>query len=185
MEEDNRVVIALRGEGDTWVTTIIVTELDALRIRNLRPSTRSTQQIELPSVDGYARVEGETLELVFKDGASQDMISAPFVYARDVIDRAIEEERTRVAAERRSAAAWQRIWEWAAERSEDARWLRIEIGERVDATLLMNESEHIAVSLSDSSVAIASVANEDAIPPIGSRITLERDATGDMILSSQ
>lgn len=37
--EDLKIVIALRDEDESWTTTIVVTEVDALRIRNLRPFT--------------------------------------------------------------------------------------------------------------------------------------------------
>lgn len=181
--ESINVVIGLRDDEETWVTTIIVSEEDALRIRNLRPSTRSGPQIDLPSVDGYARLEGDTLKLIYTSKGSQRTISVPFIHAQGVIDHAIETEVARVTAKRRSALGWDRIWEWASGQSSDARSFRPEPGERADALLLKNEAEHIGVALQDGSIAIVSVANADAIPPTGSSVKLELDDTGDVVIS--
>lgn len=183
--EDLKIVIALQGEDETWTTTITVTELDALRIRNLRPFTRSGPRIDLPSVAGFAQVKGETLTLSYKDGRTQQMISAPFLYARDIIDEAIERERSRAAAEQRSAVGWKQIWNWVDKCSTDAQWFKPAEGEQVRATLMMYAEEHIAVQLHDGTLAVTSVANQEAIPPIGSSINLERDGSGDTILSTQ
>ncbi|WP_322041476.1 hypothetical protein [Burkholderia diffusa] len=182
--EDLRIVIALRDEDETWTTTIAVTELDALRIRNLRPFTPSGPQIDLPSVAGFAQVKGDTLKISYKSGQAHGTISTPFLPARDVIDDAIERERNRAAAERRSAAGWKRIWDWVEEHSTDAQWFKPAEGEQVRATLLMSAEEHIAVQLDDGTLAVTSVANHEAMPPIGSRISLELDGTSDTILST-
>lgn len=182
--EDLKIVIALRDEDESWTTTIVVTEVDALRIRNLRPFTPSGPQINLPSVAGFAQVKGETLKLSYKSGQAHGTISTPFLSARDVIDDAIERERNRAAAERRSAAGWKRIWDWVDERSTDAQWFKPAEGEQVRATLVMSAEEHIAIQLDDGTLAVASVANQEAIPPIGSSINLERDGSGDTILST-
>ncbi|WP_175957853.1 hypothetical protein [Burkholderia sp. BCC0405] len=182
--EDLSIVIALRDEDESWTTTIVVTEVDALRIRNLRPFTPAGPRIDLPSVAGFAQVKGETLKLAFKNREGQRMISMPFLPARDVIDDAIERERNRAAAERRSAAGWKRIWDWMEERSTGAQWFKPPEGEQVHATLLMSAEEHIAIQLDDGTLAVASVANQEAIPPIGSSINLERDGSGDTILST-
>ncbi|MCW3662990.1 hypothetical protein K6L27_32755 [Burkholderia cenocepacia] len=182
--EDLKVVIALRDEDETWTTTIMVTELEALRIRNLRPFTPSGPLIDLPSVSGFAQVKGDTLKISYKSGQAHGTISTPFLPARDVIDDAIERERNRAAAERRSAAGWQRIWDWMDERSTGAQWFKPPEGEQVHATLLMTAEEHIAIQLDDGTLAVASVANQKAIPPIGSSINLERDGSGDTILST-
>ncbi|MCO1348065.1 hypothetical protein L0Z31_11325 (plasmid) [Burkholderia vietnamiensis] len=181
--EDINVVIGLRDDEETWVTTISVSEQDALRIRNLRPSTRSGPQIDLPSVDGYARLEGDTLKLIYTSKGSQRTISVPFTHAQAVIDRAIEMEVARVTAERRSALGWKRIWEWASAHSSEARSFRPEPGEPAEVLLLKNEAEHIGVALQDGSIAIVSVANADAIPPTGSSVKLELDETGDVVIS--
>ena len=77
--EDVNVVIGLRDDEETCVTTVIVSEEDALRIRDLRPSTRSGPQIDLPSVDGYARLEGDTLKLIYARKGSQPTISVLFI----------------------------------------------------------------------------------------------------------
>ncbi|MFG6962230.1 hypothetical protein ACGYTZ_15610 [Burkholderia pseudomallei] len=181
--EDINVVIGLRGDEETWVTTIIMSEEDALRIRNLRPSTRLGPQIDLPSVDGYARLEGDTLKLIYTSKGSQRAISVPFIHAQGVIDRAIEMEVARVTAERRSAVGWERIWNWASAQSSEVRSFRPEPGERAEALLLKYEAEHIGVALQDGSTAIVSVANADAIPPTGSSVKLELDETGDVVIS--
>ncbi|WP_367188846.1 hypothetical protein [Burkholderia sp. Ed8] len=183
--KDLEVVISLRDEDETWATTILMAELDALRIRNLRPFTPSGPRIDLPSVAGFAQVIDKTLKLSYKDGQAQRMISTPFLSARDVIDDAIEKERNRAAAERRSAAGWKRIWDWMDKRSTDAHWFKPAEGEQVRATLLMSAEEHIAVQLHDSTLAVTSVANQEDIPSIGSSINLERDGSGDTTLSTR
>ncbi|WP_147483402.1 hypothetical protein [Burkholderia pseudomallei] len=181
--EDINVVIRLRDDEEAWVTTISVSEEDALRIRNLRPSTRSRPQIDLPSVDGHARLEGDTLKLIYRDTGSQRTLSVSFIHAQGVIDRAIEMEVARVTAERRSALGWERIWEWASAQNSEACSFRPEPGEPAEALLLKNEAEHIGVALQDGSIAIVSVANADAIPPTGSSVKLELDETGDVVIS--
>ncbi|KML37002.1 hypothetical protein VL13_26245 [Burkholderia lata] len=70
------------------------------------------------------------------------------------------------------------------ERSTGAQWFKPLEGEQVHATLLMSAEEHIAIQLDDGTLAVASVANQEAIPPIGSSINLERDGSGDTILST-
>jgi hypothetical protein len=179
--EDKDILVMLRGEQESWKTSFRMTEHDALRIRNLSQSMRQGKRIDLPSIDGFAEIKEGNLKLTYQDGLSQDIFSAPFVYARDVIDRAIA-----TAAEiRRSNAAWNRIWDWVNERYDGICILTLVAGEQINATFLNNESEYVAIQRSDDTVAIADVTNKDEIPPVGTMVVLTLDKDGNTIISAQ
>lgn len=179
--EDKDVLVMLKGEQESWNTSFLMTELDALRIRNLSQSTRSRTHIDLPSIDGFARINAGILELTYQDGSNQDIISVPFVCARDVIDQAIDT----AAENRRSEAAWHRIWDWVNERYDGTRVLTVATGEQINAALLKNEGEHVAIQHSDGTVAITDVTNKDEIPRMGTIVVLMLDKDGNTIISTQ
>jgi hypothetical protein len=179
--ENKDVCIFLRGEQESWDTSFLMTEEDALQIQNILNSNQPGLRLNLPSINGFGEIKAGSLELVYRPKANQQIISVPVAIALDLFNQAID-----VAAEnRRSNVAWELIWAWVNEQHESARVLTVAADERIDATLLKNEDEHVALQLSDGSIAITTVMNEDEIPLIGRKVILKLDQNGMPIISAQ
>lgn len=175
--EDKDVYVKLRGEQESWDTSLLMTEQDALQIQNLLQSTRLGMRIGLPSIDGVAEINRENLKLTYQE---REVITVPLAFARPAIEQAID-----TAAEiRKSNVASEFLWDWVNKRYDETRVLTVAAGEQVDATLLKNANEHIAVQLSDGSVAITSVMNEHEIPAMGRKVVLSLDEVGNTIISA-
>jgi hypothetical protein len=174
--EENEILLSLRSVGESWLTSIHVTEEEALKLLNL--SNHSLALVELPSVHGYAKVNELFLEIYYQDRKTQNIISSPLSDAHVVIRAAIE----KAAEIRRSEAANSRIWDWVNERHVSTRVLTLTKGEQITALLLNNDNEYLAIQLNDGSTAIAQVSNEDEIPCSGSQIMMLANETGELFL---
>lgn len=179
--ENKDVCNFLRGEQESWDTSFLMTEEDALQIQDLLNSIQPRLRLNLPSINGFGEIKAGSLELVYRPKANQQIISVPVAIARDVFSQAIDA----AAENRRSKVAWELIWEWVNEQHDGACVLTVAAGERIDATLLNNEDDHVALQLSDGSIAITTVMNEDEIPPMGTKVMLKLDQGGMTIISAQ
>lgn len=177
----DEVVLIIRDDDETWTTSIIVAEEDLILIRELYPIIGWGKKIELQSIGGYAQVHNDKVNIVYRDGSSQRMVSASLVYAKEMIELAINKYHSA----RRSDEAWEKIWEWAGERSEEPRWLQLSSDEQIKAKLLMFFGEHIALELRTGEIRIASISNDGAMPPIGSDVLVRDERTkGTLIFRS-
>lgn len=176
--EDKDVFVKLRDSHQWWDTALNMTEQDALQIQELFESMRSGIRTNLPSINGFAEIQGINLELTY---STRESISVPIALARPVIEQAIES----AAANRQSEAARIRLWDWVNERYEGTRVLTVVAGEQVEAILLKSEDEHVAIKRSDGSVAITDVANEGQIPAVGLKVVLKLDEDRATIISAQ
>lgn len=168
----------IRDEDETWTTSIIIAKEDLMLIGELHPIKGWGEKIGLHSVDGYAQLHNDKIKLVYRDVSSQRMVSASLAYAKEMIEFAIRKSDSA----RRSDEAWEKIWNWAVERSEEARWLQLSADEQVKAKLMMSFDEHVALELETGAIRIASISNDEAIPPAGSDVIVKDDkAEGTLI----
>ena len=176
--EEKDVFVKLRDKHQWWDTALIMTEQDALQIQDMLESMRSGIRTNLPSINGFAEIQGENLELTY---SKREIISVPIALARPTIELASES----AAVNRQSEAARIRLWDWVNERYEGTRVLTVVAGEQVEAILLKSEDEYVAIKRSDGSVAITDVANEDEIPPVGLKVVLTLDEDRATIILAQ
>jgi len=175
--EEKDILLSFRSEGESWFTSIHVTEEEALKLLNLSKYSRAV--VEIPSVRGYAKVNELFLEIYYQDGETQNIISSPLSDAHAVINAAIE----KAGEIRRSDAAHSRIWDWVNERHDSTRVLTLPKGEQITALLLNHDDEYLAIQLDDGSTAIAQVSNEDETPCPGSQIMIAANETGELFVS--
>lgn len=177
----DNVVLMICDEDETWTTSIIVAEEDLILIRELHPTIGWGEKIELQSIGGYAQLHNDKVKIVYRDASSQRMISASLRYAKEMIELAINKHHS----ERRSNDAWEKIWDWAGERSEEPQWLQMASGEQIKAKLLTFFDEHVALELRKGEIRIASISNDEAMPPVGSDVIVQDErAKGTFIFRS-
>lgn len=173
------IVVFLKDERLSWDDTLHMTKKDgwtAQSLRFLRPGT----QVDLPSIQGSAKVEEGRLEFVYWSRASkcEKTISVQVAVAVEAISKAID-----VAVDkRRSDLASIRIWDWVNERYEGARVLTLAIGDRVTATVVHREDEFLAVTCDDGSAAIVSNLDDGYVPTIGTTVVFVGVVNGSIII---
>jgi hypothetical protein len=175
--EKKDILLSLRSDEQPWLTSIHVTQEEALKLLNLSKFSKTV--VDLPSVGGYAKLNGFLLEIYFQDRKHQNIISLPIADAHVVIEAAID-----TATEiRRSEAAHSRIWDWINERHDGTCVLTLAKGEQISALLLNNDDEYLAIQFSDGSTAIAQVSNADEIPSSNSRIIIMANDRSELFVS--
>jgi len=82
-------------------------EEDTLQLSYLLKSTDSGNSVDLPSIDGFAKIAGLNIEIYYQDGSHQKIISTGIRYAIDIINMAINS----AFETRRSEAPRLRLWD--------------------------------------------------------------------------
>jgi len=174
--EEKDILLTFKGEKESWLTSIHVTENEALKLLNLSKYSRAV--VEIPSVLGHAKVNDFFLEIYYQRGGTQKIISSSLSNAHAVINAAIEKAREI----RRSNAAHSRIWDWINERHDSARVLTLPKGEQITALLLKHDDEYAAIQLDDGSTAIPQISNKDETPCFGSKIVIAVNEAGELFV---
>jgi hypothetical protein len=128
------------------VTSLLVSELDALELLNLARRARIHHRVSLPSIGGAAEFcDGKVTIRYAEPKSSHDEVSVLVTDLRDIINKA----HTQASNERRSNKAWHEIWDWANRSGQNFRVPRVDEALPDTLAVLHVEDEFAAVRLLD------------------------------------